>query len=108
MLGQSWSTGSVVLAWENVKAGAASADDGMNVTYHEFAHQLDQSDGQSDGTPELESMEDYAEWSEVFQDRYAELVEEAERTAYSAWLRQMAKPHVVRARRHRYPVKGVE
>ncbi len=27
-------------------------------------------------------MEDYAEWSEVFQDRYAELVEQSERTAH--------------------------
>jgi len=44
-LGESWNTGTVVLAWDSVKGGALNFMDGRNVTMHEFAHQLDQEDG---------------------------------------------------------------
>src|SRR5256714_5755406 len=33
--------GSMVLAWDAVKSGAADPSDGKNVVLHEFAHQLD-------------------------------------------------------------------
>lgn len=73
--GESWETGSVVLSWDNVVAGGRSADDGMNVVIHEFAHQLDQYNGTADGVPRLRSREDYARWSEVMGRHYDELVE---------------------------------
>ncbi len=76
LLGESWETGSVILSWESVLAGARNADDGMNVTIHEFAHQLDQADGAADGVPILGSRDAYRQWSEIFQREYEELVEE--------------------------------
>ena len=52
-LGESWSSGSVVLAWDSVVAGGRNEEDGHHVTLHEFAHKLDQVDGAADGVPEL-------------------------------------------------------
>ncbi|MDF1825248.1 MAG: zinc-dependent peptidase [Verrucomicrobiales bacterium] len=75
LLGQSWQTGSIILSWESVLAGARNADDGMNVTFHEFAHQLDQING-TDGVPILKNREAYRQWAEVFERNYEELVAE--------------------------------
>lgn len=77
-LGESWSTGSVILSWESVSAGAFNDDDGMNVTVHEFAHQLDQVNGAADGIPILKSQKAYRRWVEVFYRHYEELVEAVE------------------------------
>jgi Mlc titration factor MtfA (ptsG expression regulator) len=76
-LGESWHSGSVVLSWESVLAGAAGEDDGVNVVYHEFAHQLDQIDYTADGAPPLRNRGDYAEWSRIFNQEYEALVEAA-------------------------------
>ncbi|MDX1775089.1 MAG: zinc-dependent peptidase [Desulfobulbales bacterium] len=65
-LGESWHHGAVVLAWDSVKRGAINFQDGRNVTMHEFAHQLDQEDGRSDGTPILAMRSAYSSWSRVF------------------------------------------
>ncbi len=51
MSGESWTSGQVVLSWQDVVAGAADPDDGRNVTLHEFAHQIDQDSGVADGRP---------------------------------------------------------
>lgn len=75
LLGESWQTGSIILSWESVVAGARNADDGMNVTIHEFAHQLDQING-TDGVPILSNREAYRQWAEVFERNYEELVGE--------------------------------
>lgn len=76
-LGESWDSGSVVLSWKSVLAGAANDDDGMNVVYHEFAHQLDQINGRADGAPKLPNGGDYAQWAKVFSREYERLVEAA-------------------------------
>ena len=76
-LGESWHSGSVVLAWANVLAGAAHDDDGMNVVFHEFAHQLDQVDGSADGAPPLPRGGDYSEWARVFSREYEALIADA-------------------------------
>ncbi|MDP7293838.1 MAG: zinc-dependent peptidase, partial [Vicinamibacterales bacterium] len=54
-LGESWQNGPVVLAWDSVTGGARNIQDGRNVVMHEFAHQLDQEDGDADGAPILEN-----------------------------------------------------
>ncbi len=54
-LGESWVRGPVVLSWKDAEHGASNEHDGRNVVIHEFAHQLDQEDGVSDGTPLLQS-----------------------------------------------------
>ncbi|MFT5467333.1 MAG: Mlc titration factor MtfA (ptsG expression regulator) [Verrucomicrobiales bacterium] len=75
-LGESWTSGSVVLAWDEVLRGAAGAHDGTNLVLHEFAHQLDQADGSSDGAPVLDDLEGYDDWQRVFREHYEELVED--------------------------------
>jgi len=77
-LGESWQTGSVILSWESVVAGARNDDDGMNVTIHEFAHQLDQVNGAADGVPILRNLKAYRRWAEVFQRNYEEHVDDVE------------------------------
>jgi MtfA peptidase len=64
-LGESWGTGVVVLAWDEVISGALDPADGHNVVLHEFAHQLDQEDGEADGTPILEQSSQYQSWARV-------------------------------------------
>lgn len=75
-LGESWSRGVVVLAWDSVLAGAANISDGHNVVLHEFAHQLDQESGDADGAPELPRRAMYAAWARVLGREYAKLVED--------------------------------
>ena len=72
-IGESWQLGHVVLSWYHSKEGGLHEKDGHNVVYHEFAHQLDNEDGVIDGTPILNSAEDYKNWSEIFSCEYHEL-----------------------------------
>lgn len=72
-LGESWTTGAVVLAWDSVKRGAANFHDGHNVTMHEFAHQLDQDDGTADGAPVLAHRSAYSAWARVFSEEFVRL-----------------------------------
>lgn len=77
-LGESWHSGAVVLSWDDVKRGARNFKDGHNVTMHEFAHQLDQEDGASDGTPVLGRRSAYTEWAKVFSREYKDLQRKTE------------------------------
>jgi Mlc titration factor MtfA (ptsG expression regulator) len=77
-LGES-SPGVVVLAWDAVRRGAADANDGHNVTLHEFAHQLDQEDGDADGAPVLEKRVLYTAWAQVLGAEFTQLVDDVER-----------------------------
>jgi len=72
-LGESWTRGAVVLAWDSVLGGAARLNDGENVTLHEFAHQLDQEDGEADGAPILATRSAYGPWAEVLGHDYEQL-----------------------------------
>ena len=73
-LGESWSRGAVVLAWDSVLSGAADIHDGHNVVLHEFAHQLDQENGDGPGVPRLPQRSMYVAWARVLGQAYAELV----------------------------------
>jgi MtfA peptidase len=75
-LGESWSTGTVVLAWDSVAHGARNVYDARNVSFHEFAHQLDQETGDTDGAPVLPNRDAYRCWSRVFRENYAEFLEQ--------------------------------
>ena len=82
-LGESWQSGSVVLAWESVIAGGRNQEDGSHVTLHEFACQLDQADGAAYGVPELASAATYRDWSLVFNQafrRFQRKLEKGRRT----------------------------
>lgn len=72
-LGESWQRGHVVLSWQDSKQGGLNDADGHNVIYHEFAHQLDNDDGAIDGTPVLDSAENYATWVKVFAHEFSHL-----------------------------------
>lgn len=74
-LGESWTTGSIVLSWANVVAGGRNEEDGHNVTVHEFAHQLDQADGAGDGVPPLEDGSKYRNWSNTMKPAFEKLIE---------------------------------
>ncbi len=78
-LGESWSNGTVILAWDSVARGARNIYDGRNVAFHEFAHQLDQEDGRADGVPFLAEPQAYHTWGEVLGNGYVKLVDRAER-----------------------------
>lgn len=73
MLGESWSNGRVILAWDSVARGIADFNDGRNVVLHEFAHQLDTEDGSADGAPLLYTRDSYAIWSQVFSEEFQKL-----------------------------------
>ncbi len=72
-LGESWVTGTVVLAWDNVFHGIQNINDGHDVVLHEFAHQLDQESGSGNGAPILMGRTSYASWSKVLGNDYKEL-----------------------------------
>lgn len=78
-LGESWDCGVVVLSWDSVIGGARNFEDGHNVTFHEFAHQLDQEDGAADGAPILQARSAYATWANVFNREYQSLVKTTRR-----------------------------
>ena len=80
VLGESWQHGVVELAWDSVLGGAANPFDGHNVVLHEFAHQLDDEDAESDGTPLLgrgrtaqEQAGLYAAWAKILSTQYEDL-----------------------------------
>jgi MtfA peptidase len=65
--------GSMVLAWDAVRSGAADPSDGRNVVFHEFAHQLDFEDYVADGAPSLTTREQQRSWSAVMRVEFASL-----------------------------------
>lgn len=67
--GQSWDTSRVILSWRDV----VESGDGYNVVLHEFAHYLDEEEGEANGVPLLASHRDYERWAHVMQRAYDEL-----------------------------------
>ncbi len=63
-LGETWSGGSVVLAWSRVLEGGRQQKGCRNVVFHEFAHLVDLFDGMIDGIPLLEG--DRKGWAMAF------------------------------------------
>jgi Mlc titration factor MtfA (ptsG expression regulator) len=87
-LGQAWNAETIVLSWDDVRRGAAGDDDGHNVVLHEFAHQLDMEDRESNGAPVLADHAMYAAWARVLGHEYEQLnnaVERGERTLLDAY-----------------------
>jgi hypothetical protein len=76
-LGESWSIGALVLSWNHVLHGGRNARDGENVVLHEFAHQLDDEDGVSNGAPLLDSG--HEEWGRVLSGEFENLWSDIER-----------------------------
>ncbi|MGC9367437.1 MAG: zinc-dependent peptidase [bacterium] len=77
-LGESWIKGTVVLAWDHVLKGAKHLDDGSNLIFHEFAHQLDSEDNVADGTPVITDRKSYSAWVKVMSEDFNKLIHELE------------------------------
>jgi MtfA peptidase len=73
-LGESWKRGPIVLSWDDVLRGAADPNDGHNVVFHEFAHQLDSESGAMDGAPSLPKPTMYTVWARVLSNEYNSLL----------------------------------
>lgn len=87
-LGEAWTRGEVILAWDHVLGGAADVRDGHNVVLHEFAHKLDQEDGAADGAPVLPARSQYVAWARVLGAEYQTLrtaVDKHRRTVLDAY-----------------------
>ncbi len=67
-IGESWQGDRVALSWADVQA--ALDGDEVNVVVHEFAHQLDDENPETEGAP---AMRDYARWSEVMSREFSRL-----------------------------------
>lgn len=80
-LGESWTRDLVVLSWQQIERDRTNWRDGQNVVLHEFAHQLDQEDGNADGVPILAQKSDYQNWAQVFGQEYQHLRSKVERGA---------------------------
>ncbi|MGJ8641402.1 MAG: zinc-dependent peptidase [Opitutaceae bacterium] len=77
--GESWEDGTVHLAWDAVCHGASNMVDGDNVTMHEFAHQLDALDGDTDGVPLLATEEAYNTWANALGEHCGDFIEQVMR-----------------------------
>ena len=71
--GESWPGGTLVLSWHDVLEGNRLPNDGHNLVFHEFAHQLDQETGKTTGTPLLTKESDYKEWGRIFSRAFNQL-----------------------------------
>jgi MtfA peptidase len=81
LLGESWKLGAVVLSWDDVKHDAADIHDGLNVVFHEFAHQIDIAGGKGDDSEVLKDTSSYIAWARVLQKDYEKLRDAAQRNA---------------------------
>ncbi|TCL09045.1 hypothetical protein BXY66_1087 [Shimia isoporae] len=86
--GESWSRGPVILSWAHSAQGAADDRDGHNVVLHEFAHQLDDLSGRTDGAPVMAEGQEFAAWErdilEAY-DRHVQNVERGRKTVLDAY-----------------------
>ena len=71
--------GPVILAWAEVLADGRNPGRGRNLVFHEFAHQLDMLDGYINGTPLLETAEQYQRWHDVMTKEFNRFLRVTER-----------------------------
>ena len=84
-LGETWSGGSMVLAWPGVLAGGRLRDGPRSVVIHECAHLIDLGDGEIDGVPPLPPKRSRQDWSRAMQrcrERFEEALDEGRSTAF--------------------------
>ncbi|MCW8195875.1 zinc-dependent peptidase [Proteobacteria bacterium 005FR1] len=73
LLGESWNTGKIILAWDDVEKGVRNFNDGYNVVLHEFAHALDHESGAANGAPLLYTKAAYKSWAYVLGEEFEKL-----------------------------------
>jgi len=77
-LGEAWRRGPVVLSWRDTLRSARQPGRGDNLVLHEFAHHLDDLNGDMDGAPALVGA-DRGAWSLVAGREYDRLVAQSRR-----------------------------
>jgi Mlc titration factor MtfA (ptsG expression regulator) len=77
--GESWPTGAVVLAWDNIRQEALDIHPPHNLVLHEFAHQLDQEESGAEGLPVLKGRAQYVAWARILGEEYERLRSGVER-----------------------------
>ena len=77
VLGESWSNGKVILAWDDVLRGSMNFVDGQNVVLHEFAHQLDSESGNTNGAPVLAGNNCLRTWATTLSAEFEDLQRDA-------------------------------
>jgi len=75
VLGEAHLYGPIVLVWDSILQTARDPNSGHNVVYHEFAHKLDMLDGSANGTPPLETPEQYRQWIKICSEEFLKLRE---------------------------------
>lgn len=71
--GESWTSGTLILAWEDIEWDLASIPATRSVVLHEFAHQLDAGSGVMNGAPILSDRELQHDWPNALSDAYERL-----------------------------------
>ena len=77
-LGEAHHRGPVIVSWHDAREGGKHADNGLNVVFHEFAHQIDMRLGAADGVPPLGNRELGRRWQRVMSREYQRLVRAAD------------------------------
>ncbi len=73
-LGETSYRGPVILAWDDVLAGAQGTQFGHNVVLHEFAHQIDMLNGRStDAIPPIDDAELVRRWTQLIPQQFQQL-----------------------------------
>ncbi len=75
--GESWTLGTLILAWDDVKRDLASVPATRNVILHEFAHQLDAGSGVMNGAPILSDRKLQHDWPDALSEAYERLLQAA-------------------------------
>ena len=91
--GESWSRGPVILSWAHTEQGAINHKDGQNVVFHEFAHQIDNLSGHTDGAPILSRGQSFADWERVFIKAYESHVRNVEKGRKTVLVAYGAEAH---------------
>lgn len=77
--GESWNPGNIVLSWSDIKEDLNNPNDGGNLIYHEFAHQLDYQYGLSAGIDSEGQTDSKDEWTIELARTYRSLIKKAQR-----------------------------
>lgn len=76
-LGEAWQQGPVIVSWANVNRFSQPGEPGRNLVLHEFAHVLDMNGNAPNGTPILDSNQQYREWRTVMSEEFHALQQSA-------------------------------
>jgi MtfA peptidase len=71
--GESWTSGTLILAWNDVARDLANTQANRSVVLHEFAHQLDAGSGVMNGAPVLSGRELQHHWPDALSKAYERL-----------------------------------